>query len=114
MRLYLDENVPVPLATALAGHGIDCLTTRDAGNRGHSDSEQLAFATQEQRSLVTFNCKDFLPLATHWQEIGRSHAGMILSKELPLPELIRRFRHLAIHCRDRNLRDTIIWLPVVL
>lgn len=113
MRLYLDENVPVPLATALANHGVDCLTTRDAGNRGHSDEEQLAFATQEQRTLVTFNCKDFLPLATYWQEIGRWHAGMILSKELPLPELIRRFRHLAIRCRDRNLKDIIVWLPVV-
>jgi len=113
MRLYFDENVPVPLATALAQHGIDCLTTRDAGNRGLSDEEQLTFATQEQRSLVTFNCKDFLSLATYWQEIGRSHAGMILSKELPLPELIRRFRHLAIRCRDRNLMGIIIWLPVI-
>jgi predicted nuclease of predicted toxin-antitoxin system len=113
MRLYFDENVPVPLATALAEHGIDCLTTRDAGNRGLSDEEQLMFATQEQRSLVTFNCKDFLSLATRWQEVGRSHTGMILSKELPLPELIRRFRHLAIRCRDRNLRDIIIWLPVI-
>lgn len=114
MRLYLDENVPVLLATALAAHGIDCLATRDAGNRGLSDEEQLAFSAQEQRALVTFNCKDFLTLVSHWQATGRSHAGIILSKELPLPELVRRFRRLAIHCRDRNLRDTITWLPVAL
>jgi hypothetical protein len=113
MRLYLDENVPVLLARALADHGVDCLTTREAGNRGCSDEEQLAFATQKRRVLVTFNCKDFLPIVRQWQKNGRSHAGMILSQELPLPELIRRFRHLVIHRRNCNFMDVVIWLSPI-
>ncbi len=60
MKLYLDENIPVVLCTGLAAHGVDSLTTQQAGNLGLSDVQQLAFATTEGRALVTFNRKDFL------------------------------------------------------
>jgi len=86
MTLYPDENIPVVLCTALAAHGVDCLTTQQAGNLGRSDVQQLAFATTEGRALVTFNRQDFLPLVQQWQESKRTHAGLILSKELPIPE----------------------------
>lgn len=62
MRLYLDEHVPVSLASPLAAHGVDCLTTQQAGNAGLSDEAQLAFATSNARALVTFNRRDFLTL----------------------------------------------------
>lgn len=100
MRLYLDENVPVVLASLLSAHGVDCLTTLEAGNLSLSDEEQFVFATRGQRTLFTFDCRDFLQLVSYFQKINRSHAGLILSRELPLPELLRRFRHLAIHYRD--------------
>ncbi len=51
MRLYLDEHVPVALSSALAAHGVDCLTTQEAGNLGRSDEDQLAFAIQNGRPL---------------------------------------------------------------
>ena len=60
MKLYLDENIPVVLCTALSSHGVDCLTTQQAGNLGLADAQQLVFATTEGRILVTFNRKDFL------------------------------------------------------
>ena len=89
MKLYLDENIPAVFCTTLAAHGVDCLTTQQAGHLGLSDVQQLAFATTEGRALVTFNRKDFLPLVQQWQESNRTHAGLILSKELPVPELLR-------------------------
>ncbi len=85
MRLYLDEHVPVALSSALAAHGVDCLTTQQAGNVGRSDDDQLTYATQNGRALVTFNRKDFVLLAHQWQEQGRTHAGLILSPELSIP-----------------------------
>ena len=111
MRLYLDENVPVILAPLLSAHGIDCLTARQSGNLGLSDEEQLIFTADEQRVLFTFNCRDFLSLAKHWHVIGRIHAGIILSKEFPLSELVRRFRHLVIHHRNHDLSNEVLWLP---
>lgn len=113
MRLYLDENVPIVLASFLSGHGVDCLTAREAGNLSLSDEEQFVFTAQERRVFVTFNCKDFLRLAERWQAAGRSHAGIILSKELPLPELFRRFRYLVIRRRDQDLTNAIIWLSAL-
>jgi len=111
MRLYLDENLPVILASLLSAHGVDCLTARQAGNLSLSDEEQLVFTTNERRVLFTFNCKDFLELAKHWHVAGRTHAGIILSKEFALSELVRRFRHLVIHRRNHDLTNQILWLP---
>jgi len=37
MKLYLDENIPVILCAVLSAHGVDCLTTHQAGNLGLSD-----------------------------------------------------------------------------
>ena len=110
MRLYLDEHIPLVLATFLSSHGVDSLTTRDAGNLSLSDEDQLIVATREGRALVTFNCADFIQLTQDWHAEDRSHAGIILSKVLPLPELFRRFRHLVVHNQDRDMADTILWL----
>jgi len=110
MNLYLDENIPVVLCTALAAHGVDCLTTQQAGNLGLSDVQQLAFATTEGRSLVTFNRKDFLPLVQRWQESTHTHAGLILSKELPVPELLRRFRKFLHQHQTDDLTNLVLWL----
>jgi hypothetical protein len=110
MRLYLDEHIPVVLAPFLRAHGVDCLTVRDAGYLGISDEEQLTIAAAERRVLVSFNCRDFIALAHAWQRQDRSHAGIILSKALPLPELFRRFRHFVAHHRDQDLTDQVLWL----
>jgi len=110
MRLYLDENVPVILASLLSAHGVDCLTAWQAGNLSLSDEEQLVFTANERRVLFTFNCRDFLELAKHWHVAGRTHTGIILSKEFALSELVRRFRHLLIHHKDQDLTNKVLWL----
>lgn len=110
MRLYLDENMPLVLASFLVAHGVDCLTARDAGHLRRSDEEQLIVAARDRRALVTFDCVDFLRLADVWRSTGRRHSGIILSRVLPLAELFRRFRHVAIHRREEDLTDRILWL----
>ncbi len=110
MNLYLDENIPVVLCAALAPHGVTCLTTQQAGNLGLSDFQQLAFATTEGRALMTFNCKDFLPLVQQWHESNRTHAGLILSKELLIPELLRRFRQFLHRQQTDDLSNLVLWL----
>ncbi len=110
MRLYLDEHVPVTLAPALTAHGVDCLTTQQAGRLGQSDEEQLAFATQNGRALLTFNRKDFLLLARQWHDDRRTHAGLILAPELPLSELLRRFRRFLRDHEHSDLTNQVLWL----
>ena len=53
VRLYFDRHIMARLAVALRGRGFDVLRTEDAGNDTASDEEQLAFATAENRALLT-------------------------------------------------------------
>ncbi len=113
MKVYLDEHIHLTMASLLHARGIDCITTRDAGNLGCSDEAQLAFATSHGRAILTFNHKDFLQLATQWHATGRSHAGIILSKELAIPELIRRLHRFITHYATTDLTNCVIWLPSI-
>jgi hypothetical protein len=67
------------LAPLLAAHGIDCLTTIAAANLSRTDEQQLAFALQESRVLITHNRTDFEDLAVAWWQQQRDHAGIILA-----------------------------------
>ena len=66
LRLYLDRHIMGRLATDLCGRGFDVLRTEDAGNDTASDDEQLAFSTAANRSIVTFNTRDFALLHDQW------------------------------------------------
>jgi len=67
----MDQHYPGPVSQGLRRLGIDVLTTQEARHCGFSDSDQLAFATAEQRVMVTFD-SDYLAL--HWS--GIDHAGI--------------------------------------
>jgi hypothetical protein len=86
MRLYLDEHVPVVLASFLVAHGADCLTTRDAGNLSLSDEDQLIAAARDHRTLVTFDSVDFCV----WPKSGAWLAARI------------RASFFQKYCRSRN------------
>lgn len=110
MKFYLDEHLPPLLAQMLQERGIDCLTTQATGNVGRTDEEQLVYAAAEKRVLLTFNRKDFLLLAKDWLMSGRVHAGIILSKQLPAPEVLRHLLHLVAQHRKDTLHNQIFWL----
>lgn len=67
IRFHLDEPVDPDIARALRKHGIDVTTTQEAGLRTKSDADQLAFARQDARVLVTHDT-DFLRLASRTAE----------------------------------------------
>jgi hypothetical protein len=56
-RLYANENFPRQVVERLRELGHDVLTTQKAGRAGQSvpDPEVLAFATREQRAVLTIN-----------------------------------------------------------
>ena len=47
VKLYLDEDVHEDIAMALRLRGYDVKTTKEAGNKGLSDIEQIKYATSE-------------------------------------------------------------------
>jgi predicted nuclease of predicted toxin-antitoxin system len=62
VRLYANENFPLPVVESLRRMGHDVLTTQEAGEAGRAvpDEEVLAFATREGRVLLTLNRKHFV------------------------------------------------------
>src|SRR5260370_12221302 len=82
IRLYLDRHIMGRVAVDLRVQGYDVLRTEEAGNDTASDEEQLIFATEQARSILTFNIRDFAPLHQQWQTAGRPHAGIIVSQQL--------------------------------
>jgi predicted nuclease of predicted toxin-antitoxin system len=110
IKPYLDEDVDPLLAPVLRERGIDCLSTRDAENLGHSDIQQLTFATAQGRVILTFNVRDFLCLAKDLAEAGRHHSGIIVSDHLPFRMLLRRVLVLIQRQTQTDLNDTVLWL----
>ena len=109
-KLYLDEDVDPLLAPVLRERGIDCLSTRDTQNLGHSDVQQLAFSTSQGRVILTFNVQNFLHLATELADSGRHHSGIIVSDHLSFRELLRRILVLVQRQANTDLNDTVLWL----
>lgn len=75
-RLYADENFHFDIVVTLRGSGHDVLTSRDAGHagRGFPDEDVLAFATVENRAVLTFNRGHFIRLHSR----SPQHAGIIV------------------------------------
>ena len=71
IRFFMDQHFLGPVSRALVRHGVNVLTAQDAGRCGVPDPEQLAFATAEERVIVTFD-SDYLAL--HYS--GVQHAGI--------------------------------------
>jgi predicted nuclease of predicted toxin-antitoxin system len=72
LQFHLAENVDPDIAQALRRHGIEVTTTAELGMRGQSDVEQIEFARQRERVIVTHDA-DFLRIAQQSQ----NHSGII-------------------------------------
>lgn len=90
IELYLDEDVHVLVADLVRAKGFEAITTRDAGQLSSSDPQQLAYATNHQKTLVTHNRVDFERLAQEYFNQDKKHYGIILAVRHPPQEIARR------------------------
>ena len=84
----------------------------DAGLTEKSGDEQLAFATERECVLYTFNVSDFYRLRTQWAGAGREHAGMILAPQQrsSVGEQLRRILRLRATTATDSMRNQIEFL----
>ena len=98
MKFYFDEDSGEHrLIAALRGHGIDVVTSLDAGMNARDDESHLILAAQEGRVLVSANARDFAMLHRKWVEKGRSHCGVLIipQQRYSSGEIVRRILRLA-------------------
>jgi hypothetical protein len=87
VKLLLDEMHAPSIATELISEASDVVAVAAQPHlRGMADQELLAYATTEQRALVTENVADFMPLATQWASEHKAHSGLIFTS----PKRFRR------------------------
>jgi len=88
--LYLDEDVDVVLSHLVRARGFRVMTTQEAGHVGNTDAEQLAFATDQGKTILTHNRVDFEALALRYFEDKKTHLGIIIAVRRHPRELARR------------------------
>jgi hypothetical protein len=111
IRLYIDEDVHGNLSIVLRQEDYDVLTVNEAKRNGLSDAEQLAYATEQKRAIFTFNAADFIVLHLDYLQAERSHAGIIVSKQISLEETIHRLLFLLNQITADEIYNQLRWLP---
>jgi hypothetical protein len=104
------------LADELQKRGYDVISCHRVGrgNRRISDEDQLDYATQDERAILTFNVDEFSTIDARWKAAGRPHSGIVLSPEVKdLGTLIRRVQAHLDHCLLPQQHNTVLWLGTV-
>jgi len=109
-KFFTDEDIYAAVAPALRKAGLDAVSTPESGRLGESDESQLAWAEQEGRALLTFNVAHFASMHTEWIRQGRHHAGVVLSSQRPIGDLLRRLFHLCATLDSDSLKDRLEYI----
>ena len=108
--LLLDEDVRVILAEILRQRGYDTVHVLEVGRAGRSDADQLEYALKEGRAILTHNIRDYVLLDQDYRDRQTEHAGIIVSDQVPLRELLRRTLRFLSRTKDKEARNRVSWL----
>jgi len=109
-RLLLDEHIWAYLAKLLREQGFDVVHVNEVDMVATADDRIMKYAVDEHRAVLTFNIKDFVPLAVQYYEDGKEHYGVVLSKELSRGELQKRVTKLLANVTAEELMNSIRYL----
>jgi predicted nuclease of predicted toxin-antitoxin system len=109
-KLLLDEHIWVHLAIILRDQGFDVIHVSEVKLNGLKDEAILQYAADNGRAVLTYNARDFAPLAKQRFELGKQHAGIIISDQLPQGELQKRIEKLLRNLLPNELKNTVRFL----
>ncbi|MDA8078792.1 MAG: DUF5615 family PIN-like protein [Nitrospiraceae bacterium] len=110
VKLYLDEDVHKKVALALRLRGYDVVSAHEVQQFSLSDRQQLEFAITENRAIFTFNAGDFSRLHDECVKTGKIHHGIVVSKQIPLSDTIRRLAQFLFAHSSESIRNQISWI----
>jgi len=83
------------MARQLRLSGVNAVSTPEANRLRETDESQLQWACASDLVIVTFNIKDFARLHNDWMKAGLHHAGIVVSRQRPIGDVLRRLANLA-------------------
>jgi len=110
IKLYLDEDVHKKIAISLRIHGYDVISAHEVQNWGLSDFQQIEYSISQSRAIFTFNSGDFMRLHKEYIQKGKSHFGILLSKQTSLSESIRRLTIFLSKHTAEEIKSNIFWI----
>ena len=115
IKLYLDEDITSgpALAANLRQRGFDVVSVVELGHGGWTDEEQFEYAISTGRALLTFNIKDFIPLAQNFYNNGQEFSGLIVSPQIKRAQfslLLRSILNLLNQVDEASMRNTVRFL----
>ncbi len=110
VKLLIDEDVHLELASALRKRGYDAIHVQELARKGLSDREQIAYAVEQESCIFTFNVKDFVLLHNDYVINERDHFGIIVASQLPIGEALRRLLALLQRSSEESMRNMLEFL----
>lgn len=108
IKLFLDEDVHLALGTILQKRGFDVVHAQASDRKGSSDTEQLEYAVQQKRCLMAFNVKDYVLLHNEYVQQAIEHWGIIVSKQLPIGETLKRILNILQHYSQKVHKKSFV------
>lgn len=107
LRFHFDEHVHPAVAEGLKRRGIDVTRTQEVGLASATDENQLAFASSQNRVLVTHDA-DFLRLHNK----GPNHCGIAYchQQHRSVGDLVRGLVLLWEHCTAAEMINQVEFL----
>ena len=115
IKLYIDEDASrEAFINALHRANIDCLTTSEANNLSCSDSEQLIWATSNNRVIYTFNVRDYCQLHTSYMQSEKNHQGIIVveRQSYSIGEQLRGIQKLVDTFSAEELQNQLVFIGI--
>jgi hypothetical protein len=113
IRLYFDEDtMDRDVLGPLRLRGVAVETAAEAGMLQRDDEEQLAYASSQQRVIVTSNAAHFARLHQEYLAAGRTHAGIVVihQQRYSVGEVIRRLLRLVGTRTPDEMRNRLDYL----
>lgn len=110
IKFYLNEDVHKNIATALRLKGYDVISVHEVQKHSLSDCQQLEYAIAEGMAIFTFNAGDFNKLHKEYIENEKNHFGILLSKQIPISETIKRHVNFLYTHSSEEIRNNIFWI----
>jgi len=79
IRVYLDKDVDVLVATLLRSRGFEAITALQAAQLGNTDADQLVYSVSQRSAILTHNRIDFEDLARAYFAQEKLHYGIIIA-----------------------------------
>lgn len=110
VKLLLDEDVQLDLASALRKRGYEAIHVQELGRKGRSDREQIEYAIEQESCMFSFNVKDFVLIHNDYVISEKEHFGIIVSPQLTIGEALRRLLALLQRISHESIKNVLEFL----